>query len=183
MYYSHVILPSLKFNINTYCILYTDPSVPPSLQRHSAAHLMHNPNTQTQNMQMPDPRLHHNMQNDPRQSGAHSIQSIDPRSGGGNLQNNRPTDNTMQSMDPRMTGLNNSQSTTNSNEQRDQIGQKRDRSSDMVSMVPPNKLSISEKMMSPTAHCNTCNCHLQNDSFPMREQGISILNYFVSKDI
>lgn len=135
---------------------------------------MHNPNTQTPNMQMADPRLHHNMQNDPRQSGAHSIQSLDPRSGGGggNLQNNRPADNTMQSMDPRMTGLNNSQSATNSNEQRDQIGQKRDRPSDMVSMVPPpNKLSISEKIMSPTAHCNTCNCHLQNDSFPMREQG------------
>lgn len=140
---------------------------------------MHNPNTQTQNMQMADPRLHHNMQNDPRQGGAHSIQSIDPRSGGGNLQNNRPADNTMQSMDPRMTGLNNSQSANTSNEQRDQIGQKRDRPSDMVSMVPPpNKLSISEKMMSPTAHCNTCNCHLQNDSFPMREQGILDSNYF-----
>jgi len=145
-------------------------SVPPSLQRHSAAHLMHNP-TQT-NMQMPDPRLHHNMQNtDPRQT--HPIQSLDPRSTN-NIQNNRP-DNTLQSLDPRLTVLNNTQ-TGASNDQRDQqIGQKRDRSSDMVSMVPPNKLTISEKMISnqqevKIAHCTTCNCHVNNDSFPMREQ-------------
>ena len=136
---------------------------------------MHNPG-QTSNMQMaqPDPRLHHNMQTDLRQGSGHSIQSIDPRSTP-NLQNNRPDNNNMQNMDPRMTGsLNSSQSATNQNEQRDQqIGQKRERTSDMVvSMVPPpNKLSLSDKMMSPAAHCNTCNCHLQNDSFPMREQG------------
>jgi hypothetical protein len=139
---------------------------------------MHNAN-QPQAMQMPDPRLHHNMQNaDPRQ--AHTIQNLDPRSSN-NLQNARP-ENTLQSLDPRLASLS---SATSGNEQRDTIGQKRDRPSDLSSSMTSsvsNKISVTEKMITNgnsnindirAGHCATCNCQPhQNEMFPMREPGI-----------
>lgn len=145
------------------------PTGPPSLQRHSTAHLMHNPN-QPQNMQMTDPRLHHNMQNaDLRQT--HTIQSLDPRTTN-NLQNARP-DNQMPNLDPRMTNMANA----SNDHQRDQIGQKRERTSDMTNLGAPSKMSMTDKLINSTSesrggvHCATCNCqHQQNDVFPMREQ-------------